>query len=163
MQTDDNAPFLGYDDIIIERQHEIQLEKKSLRQSRTIVLRFPYSVSLESKRKEFKMSYNDAVASEFIRTLLYIDEVMEENEHDKEHIIEIPKALYRGVRNRDLCHFIDLWLGECVYMSHHKDRYNFEAITRLCGSLGISRELPFVLELEAEYPPEEFKNRHQIV
>ena len=163
MQTDDNAPFIGYDDIILERQHEIHFEKKSLRQSRTIVLRFPYSVSLESKRKEFKMSYNDAAASEFVGTLLDIDDVMEEDENDKEHIIEIPRGLYRGVRNKDLCHFIDLWLGESVYMSHDKDRYNFEAITRLCGSLGISRKLPFVLELEAEYPPEELKNHRRSV
>ena len=161
MQTDNNAPFIGYDDIIIERQHEIHLEKKNLKQSRTIVLRFPYSVSLESETKEFKMSYNDAMASEFVCTLLDIDEVMEENDHDTEHMIEIPKELYRGVRNKDLCHFIDLWLGESVYISHHNNRYNFEAITRLCGSLGISRELPFVLELEAEYPPAEFKNRQR--
>lgn len=163
METQDSVPFIGYDDIIIERQHEIQLEKNNLKQSRTIVLHFPYSVSLESNKKEFKMSYNDAMASQFIGTLLDIDDVMEGEQNDKEFIIEVPKELYRGVRNKDLCHFIDLWLGESIYMSHHNDRYNFEAITRLCGSLGISRELPFVLQLEADYPPAEFKNRHRIL
>ena len=122
----------------------------------TIGLRFPYSVCKDDEKDVFILSYNEALKSEFLSTLL-------ENEFDNNtyidsniyHEIIIPFELYRSIRYCDIEKLIRYWKGQETYYTETNARCCQQDIARLSRALLLSLNLDFVHQLDIDYPTDE--------
>ena len=122
----------------------------------TIGLRFPYSVCKDDEKDIFILSYNEALKSEFLRTLLenefdintYIDS-------DIYHEITIPFQLYKSIRYCDIEKLIRYWKGQETYYTEQGARCCQQDIAKLSRALLLSLDLDFVNQLDIDYPTDE--------
>ena len=122
----------------------------------TIGLRFPYSTCKDDEKDVFIMSYNDAIKSEFLSTLLEND--FDDNTYidsDIYHEITIPSELYRSIRYCDIDKLIRYWKGQDIYYMEQNGRYCQQDIARLSRALLLSLRLDFVHQLDIDYPTDE--------
>tara|TARA_Y100001970_G_C14109139_1_gene789842 strand:- start:207 stop:617 length:411 start_codon:yes stop_codon:yes gene_type:complete len=111
--------------------------------------------------KIYRISYNVAVLSEFIKNTIHcgIDNDKEELEYvlDHEYMeIEVPMILYRGMREADLDMYINLWSGDSSFthfVYHEKRNHNIHAMAQFGRALCMDQNLSFVEYFEKEYPP----------
>ena len=128
----------------------------------TIGLRFPYSVCKDDEKDVFILSYNEALKSEFLKTLL-------ENEFDNNthidyniyHEITIPFELYRSIRYCDIEKLIRYWKGQETYYTETNARCCQQDIARLSRALLLSLNLDFVHQLDIDYPTDEMVRSSQ--
>ena len=128
----------------------------------TIGLRFPYSVCKDDEKDVFILSYNEAIKSEFLGTLL-------ENEFDSNtyidsdiyHEITIPFELYRSIRYCDIEKLIRYWKGQETYYTEQNARCCQQDIARLSRALLLSLNLDFVNQLDIDYPTDEMVRSSQ--
>ena len=119
----------------------------------TIGLRFPYSTSENDYPQVFKISYNTASQSDFIRTLLENeDEGKVEDDIQTYREIIIPHGLYQDIRHCDIVELFDLWNGKKIF-SGPTNTHCYEDIARLSQAILISNKLHFVRSLESTFPP----------
>jgi hypothetical protein len=122
----------------------------------TIGLRFPFSTCNDDEKDVFLMSYNDAMKSEFLATLLENDfEDKTYIESDIYHEITIPFELYRAIRYCDIKKLIRYWKGQDVYYMEQNGLYCQQDIARLSRALLLSLKLDFVNQLDMDYPTDE--------
>lgn len=111
--------------------------------------------------KIYRISYNVAVLSEFIKNTIHCCG----NDNDKEELeyvleneymeIEVPMILYRGMREADLNMYINLWSGEhsfTRFVYDEKRDYNIHAMAQFGRALCMDENLSFVKHFEKEYP-----------
>lgn len=122
----------------------------------TIGLRFPYSTCNDDEKDVFLMSYNDAMKSEFLATLLE-NEFQDKTyiESDIYHEITIPFELYRSIRYCDINKLIRYWKGKDLYYMEQNGLYCQQDIARLSRALLLSLKLDFVHQLDIDYPTDE--------
>ena len=128
----------------------------------TIGLRFPYSVCKDDEKDVFILSYNEAIKSEFLSTLL-------ENEFDNNtyiesniyHEITVPFELYRSIRYYDIEKLIRYWKGQETYYTEQNARCCQQDIARLSRALLLSLNLDFVNQLDIDYPTDEMVRSSQ--
>ena len=100
--------------------------------------------------KPYLLSYNDAIQSEFIKTLL-------ENEPPSTKNINytIPHNLYKKLRGKDLDYFMKYWTGDDI-LSHFEmeegARCCHKYMAKLAQALLLDDTLPFVKILNEYYP-----------
>ena len=118
-----------------------------------IGLKFPLST-----QKVYRLSYNVASLSDFIKNLINCDmdsddlETLLEQEYME---IEIPMSLYTGMRETDLDMYIGIWSGKKSFNHfniHEKRDYNIFAMAQFGRALLINQELVFVKQFENDYP-----------
>ena len=107
-----------------------------------------------SSNKKFKLFYNEAMQSEFIKNIISFLE--DDNTEYYFYNVEIPKALYKNLREIDLIHFIELLKGNdylTEFQIKDNNKYNYNSIARISQSLLLNEELKFVNILEKYFPP----------
>ena len=118
-----------------------------------IILKFPLSTL-----KEYRLSYNDACLSDFIKNIIHCEH--EEDEFKdifKETSVEIivPNILYKDMREADLNVYIDLWIGKKSFnhfIMYEQTDYNIYAMAQLGRALCMNQNLSFVKNFEEKYP-----------
>jgi len=119
----------------------------------TIGLRFPFSTSENDYPQVFKISYNTACQSDFLRTLIENDDDgVDENDINPYREIVIPQGLYEGIRHCDIEELFELWKGT-RHFTGPTNKYCYEDIARLSQAILISNKLDFIRSLEATFPP----------
>ena len=150
--------------------------RKNVLQTNSVGILYPNSTTKLVKDKydniDFIMSYNDAIKSELIKSLLEKEQESicnsdDENNNDKHSMnvhkytrITIPDALYEGIRFCDVEKLMNLWVGTDMYYDNEQyldDNENkifiYKDVARLSQALLLSEDLPFVRLLNRDFPP----------
>ena len=120
----------------------------------TVTLLFKYTIR---SKFTFVLSYNEAMHSGFLVSLL-------ENDEEKEHYVyEVPKALYYQTRELDLKQFYNLWIGKELFSKYDipHGRYDYSQILKLIRAFNLNQQLPFVERLESVYQKIEQPQKRQ--
>ena len=155
--------------------------QKNVLHTNSVGILYPNSTTKLVKDKydniDFIMSYNDAMKSEMVKSLLEKELVEkeqesicnsdDENNNDKDSMnvhkytrVTIPDALYEGIRFCDVEKLMNLWVGTDIY--YDKEEYIdendgkifiYKDIARLSQALLLSEDLPFVRLLNRDFPP----------
>ena len=101
----------------------------------------------------YKISYTEAIQSEFIKNVLEIKQVNNPNFYYFK--IEIPYSFYAGIRNVDIEHLIDLLIGKSrlfeTQIKCDDSLCNYKAISTLTSALIINKDLNFIKLLSKYY------------
>lgn len=140
----------------------------------TIGLRFPESTCVDSERKVFLLSMNDAKKSEFLSNMLDTEEFSQEycyeyvhatpnvscknnvSDYDKYYEFIVPPSLYKYARYCDVKYFMDLWKGkEAMHSYSLQDnyRYDYKTIAKLSQAFTLDESLEFTRILNEKYHP----------
>lgn len=120
-----------------------------------IYLHFPMCFHKYNYRP-YLLSYNDAMQSEFVKTLLENEPPEEECPMMKNVNYTIPFSLYKNVRGVDLHYFMKCWMGEesiTAFRIDNSSHLCYKSIAKMCQSLLLSEEMLFVKLLNERYPP----------